>query len=126
MEFRDLGNGNYFPPVLRNGLIYGYVPGVTEEPLHLMTLTDEGLQLAGLLIEWSYIEGVSVDDGKVFIHNNVFLVRDFVYCVERMSFCESAFKEPTFFQQGYSIYLGLLNRITYEQQRLKAMGQTAR
>ena len=116
LRFRDLANGSYFLPILPNSVIHGYAPGVAGNAVHLMTLTDDGIQLAGLLIKWSFIEGVSVADGKLIIHNNVFLVGGFSYCTERMSFREDLYDEPSNFIQGYPVYEGLLNRITYEQQ----------
>lgn len=126
MEFRDLGNGDYFPPILHNGLIHGYAPGVSGDPVHLMTLVDDGIQLSGLLIEWATIDGVSITGNDVVIHSKKYSSRDFTFCAEHMTFSVDEFDEPEYFQQGYCVYQALLNRITFELQVERAIDEDMR
>ena len=115
MEFRNLGNGNYFPPILPNGEVHGYAPGVYGRPVHLMTLTDDGLQLTGLLLPWGSIEGVSHIDDPVVIHSNAYAARSFVFFTN-MTFLDPTDGCPNEYQQGYAIVHALMNRITFELQ----------
>lgn len=121
MDFRDLGNGKYFPPILPNGLVRGYAPGVIGNAVDLMKLVDTGIQLNGLLIEWDGIDGVSILNDRMTIHSNVFLCRDFVFYFDGMSFCSAGQKHFESYQQGYPIHHALMNRITFEVQIEEAL-----
>lgn len=118
MEFRDLGNGKYFPPTLPNGEVYGYAPGVSSKnPVKLMMLCDDGIELTGVFLDWNSIEGVSLGERVVILHSGKYRNRDFTFDCDGMvyrGFREDIFKNT---HQGYDILYALMNRITFELQR---------
>ena len=119
MEFKDLGDGLCFPPTVPNGELFGFAPSVTGEPVRLMTVTDEGLSLPGILIEWNTIDCVSADDNVVVIHSSKYAVRDFRFFLEGMRYRRNGYSEMESMHRGYPVVYTLMNRITFELQRIE-------
>ena len=61
MEFRHLGNGQYFPPIAPNGRVYA-VPLGQETQVEIFCLTPVGIMGAGVQSHWSEIVGFYYDD----------------------------------------------------------------
>ncbi|MGE6663648.1 hypothetical protein ACQKEK_23400, partial [Pseudomonas sp. NPDC077408] len=61
MEFRHLGNGQYFPPIAPNGRIYA-VPLGQETQVEIFCLAPVGIMGAGIQLRWSEIVGCYYDD----------------------------------------------------------------
>jgi hypothetical protein len=120
VEFRDLGDGKYFPPTLPNGDVYGSAPGVSSKhPVKLMMLCDDGIELTGVLLDWITIEGVSLGDGVVVLHSSKYRKRDFTFHCDGMVFRgyhDDDFKKT---HQGYDVLYALMNRVTFELQRIE-------
>lgn len=119
MEFKDLGDGMCFPPTVPNGELFGFAPGVTGEPVKLMVVTDDGLALPGVLIDWHTIDGVSADDDRVIIHSSKYAARDFTFYLKGMCYRRNVNSDMEPMHRGYPVVYTLMNRITYELQRIE-------
>lgn len=123
MEFKRVGKGMYFPPTIPNGEIIGFAPGAADKKACLMSVTDKGIALAGILIEWDMIEGVSEgvlgERKTVVIHSSKFTARDFVFFQQGMSYRVDKYDELEMNHRGYLVVCSLLNRITFELQRVE-------
>jgi len=119
MEFRGLGSEKYFPPIIPNGEIHGYAPGQQRRNfLHLMTVRDDGLELAGVFISWLSVDGVSMDDSCVVIHSTSYRNGGFSFDLGGMLYREDWADDFCEYVQGYPVVYALMNRITFELQRL--------
>ncbi len=123
MEFKCVGEGMYFPPTIPNGEIMGFAPGAADKKTCLMSVTDKGIALAGVLIEWDTIDGVSEgvlgERKTVVIHSSKFTARDFVFFQLGMSYRKDKYDEVEMTHRGYPVVYALLNRITFELQRIE-------
>lgn len=119
MEFKELGDGLRFPPTIPNGELHGFAPGVSGKPVRLMTVTDAGLSLPGISIEWHSIDGVSADDDRVIIHSSKYAARDFVFMLEGMTYRKNGGAVEERMHRGYPVVYTLMNRITFELQELE-------
>lgn len=119
MQFRAIGNSKLFPPVIPNGSLYGYAPGVDTggEAVHLMDVSEFGLQLNGLFIGWSAIEGISLDGNVMTLHTRRFLSGGFRFITRGMMFRRDQYSDYENIIQGYEVSYTLMNRITYELQK---------
>ena len=97
MEFRHLGNGQYFPPIAPNGRIYA-VPLGQETQVEIFCLTPVGIMGAGIQSHWS-------ERGMRF--------RRGLSCIMVIAGNEAF----TTHIQGYPIPMCVMNRIAFEQQR---------
>lgn len=121
MEFRHLGNGQYFPPIAPNGRIYA-IPFEQENQVEIFCLTSEGIVGAGIQSRWSEIVGVYYDDESWEIIPRNYLGRGMRFrrglpCV----MVEAGHETLTTHIQGYPIPPCVMNRITFEQTRGQEM-----
>ena len=123
MEFKRVGEGMYFPPTIPNGDIYGLAPGATAKKTFLMSVTDEGIALSGVFIDWSSIKGVSEgnlsEHETVVIHSSKYSSRDFVFFQQGMNYRKDKYDDLEYMHRGYPVVYALLNRIRFEQKRLE-------
>lgn len=121
MEFKSVGKGMYFPPTIPNGDVIGYAPGATDKKVCLMSVTDEGIQLAGVTIEWHSItgvsEGIANKGATIVIHSNKYSSPNFVFYQTGMELLRSEYDDPERMHRGYPIAYALMNRITLELQQ---------
>lgn len=122
MQFRNLGDSKYFPPVVPDGSLFGYAPGVdaSGSPVHLMEISGRGLQLNGLFIEWNSIDGVSLDGAVMTLHTQSFLSGGFRYGTGGMLYRRDKYSEYEHSIQGYEVCHALMNRITFELQKAES------
>jgi len=120
MEFKEIGSNEYFPPTLPNGEIYGYVNegGFGRPALHLMTVCDDGLRMSGVFINWSSIDALSVTGNSLTIHNHRY-PSDFCFLMTGMKHIADGDDVSRVTVAGYPVGYTLLNRITFELQRLE-------
>lgn len=117
MEFRHLGNGQYFPPITPNGRIFA-VPVEQEKQVEVFCLTTMGIVGAGMQSPWSAIVGCYYDDESWEIIPRNYLGRGMRFrrglpCVMVVDGRETL----TTHIQGYPIPLCVMNRISFEQQK---------
>lgn len=117
MEFRHLGNKQYFPPIAPNGRVYA-VPFEQETQVEVFCLTSVGIVGAGIQSLWPEIIGVHYDDQSWEIILCNYLRREMRFrrgfpCVMAVEGHETI----TTHIQGYAIPPCVMNRIAFEQTR---------
>ena len=94
MHFRELGNGDYFPPIIPNGMFMAS-PRAGYPVQEIFQVRDEGLFAGGVFLLWDEITGIA-------------------FLTER---CEHRTSRRTLVSvQGYPVVYCLMNRVTFEQQ----------
>lgn len=117
LEFRKLEGGKYFPPILPNGEFFSLVPQAGRA-MRIFSVTAEGLFAEGIHLLWSEIEGASFVGTTCRINSQKYSSAGFSFNVEAcMIQYESGLKSD--FVQGYPVGYCLLNRITFEAQRMR-------
>ena len=119
MEFRYLGNGQYFPPIAPNGRVYA-VPFEREDQVEIFYLTSEGIVGVDVQARWSEIVGFYYDDDswEIILRNYIgrgMRFRRGVPCAIVEDGCETLKTNI----QGFAIPVCVMNRIAYEQKRLQ-------
>lgn len=118
MEFREIGSGRMFPPVIPNGLARGYTENRDGNLYELFRVTDTGLVAGGISFIWSDIRGVAIEDDVVQILSKKYPSGGVRFLLHGLELEESN-GEITKVLQGYTASYCLLNRITFEQQRFE-------
>ncbi|TLX69647.1 hypothetical protein FAS41_30470 [Pseudomonas nicosulfuronedens] len=117
MEFRKLEGGKYFPPILPNGEFFSLVPQ-SGRVMRIFSVTADGLFAEGIHLLWSEIEGTSFVGTTCRINSRKYASAGFSFNVDAcMIQNESGLKSD--FVQGYPVGYCLLNRITFEAQRMR-------
>ncbi|ABP78325.1 hypothetical protein I5G24_15455 [Pseudomonas aeruginosa] len=119
MEFRYLGNGQYFPPIAPNGRVYA-VPFEREDQVEIFYLTSEGIVGVDVQARWSEIVGFYYDDDSwEIIPRNYFgrgmRFRRRVPCLMVIDGRETC----TTHILGYPIPSCVMNRVAFEQRMPK-------
>lgn len=120
MHFRELGNGEYFPPIIPNGRFIA-VPRAGYPMQEIFQVRDEGLFARGVFLLWQEIAGIVLDGQRCMLASSKYPSRvGFLIgrCEHHMS-CRCLTMI-----QSYPVEYCLMNRITLErQQRDTARGQ---
>lgn len=116
MEFRKLSNGGYFPPILPNGDFMAVPSGGTRKQL-LFTLQEEGLFAAGVFFLWEDLSGVMLEGSTCRIVSEKYLSGGVSF---QLGHSEHRLDDGEIItsMQGYEVDYCLMNRITFEHQRL--------
>ncbi|AXQ49806.1 hypothetical protein DZC31_24245 [Stenotrophomonas rhizophila] len=119
MQFRHLANGQTFPPIAPNGRLYA-VPVTQKYQVEIFCLTPAGIVGRDIATNWAEIRGFYYDheSWEIILRNYLgsgmrFLRR--VPCVIVEDGCE-ALKTNI---QGFAIPICVMNRIAYEQKKLR-------
>lgn len=116
MEFRKIGEGRFFPPVLPNGDFIGVAHGSKLRQV-LFSVRDEGIYGEGVFLLWHEISGVSITDALGF------QIRSEKYASGGIGFFAGASAlldltgEIVTRIDGYAVDYCLMNRISYESKR---------
>lgn len=116
MEFRNLDNGRYFPPVLPNGDFMAVPSGSTRKQL-LFALQDEGLFAAGVFFRWEDLSGILLDGNTCRIASHKYLSGGMSFQIDHSEH-RLVDGEIISSLQGYEVDYCLMNRITFEHQRV--------
>ncbi len=116
MEFRKLDDGSYFPPVLPNGDFMAIPYGGTRKQL-LFRLQDEGIFAAGVFFLWEDLSGIMLEGSLCRIVSDKYLSGGVSF---QLGLCEHRLVDGEIItaMRGYEVDYCLMNRITFERQRL--------
>ncbi len=113
MHFRELGNGDYFPPIIPNG-VFMASPRTGYPVQEIFQVRDEGLFAGGVFLLWSEITGIVLDDQRCKLASDKYASGGIAFLTER---CEHRTSRRTLVSvQGYPVVYCLMNRVTFEQQ----------
>lgn len=118
MEFREVFPGEYFPPILRNGKFFALPVGGSGVQ-EILTVTDAGLECGGVSFLWSDIDGFSIQGETAHLLSDRYPSGGLRFYVGTCYFVGSNLlrEAPT----GHLVEYCLMNRITFEQQRLSML-----
>ncbi len=121
MHFRELSNGDYFPPIIPNG-VFMASPRAGYPVQEIFQVRDEGLFAGGVFLLWSEITGIVLDGQLCKLASDKYASGGIAFLTER---CEHRTSRRTLVSvQGYPVAYCLMNRVTFEQQRHDdALGQ---
>lgn len=116
LEFRLLESGDYFPPIVPDGDFFAYTYA-RRMFVRMFSINQQGLYANGIFLEWTDITGVSISGSTCRIHTEKYRAGGFQF---DLGGCElrRPGEKPLVYQQGYSVDYCLLNRITFELQRM--------
>lgn len=115
MHFRELGNGNYFPPIIPNG-VFMASPRTGYPVQEIFQVRDEGLFAGGVFLLWSEITGIVLDGDCCRIASDKYASGGLSFLVGDCEHLTAAGELRAV--QGYPVEYCLMNRVTFEQQRL--------
>lgn len=117
LQFKVLDGGRVWPPIVGNGFVSGYLQQLGGMRVELFEVTDAGLYGQGIYYLWSDLDGISITGDQVVLHSEKYLSGGFRFGLEGLSI-RGANGVEIKQQDGYPVSYCLLNRITYEQQKL--------
>ncbi|GAA0420006.1 hypothetical protein GCM10008969_49230 [Pseudomonas veronii subsp. inensis] len=117
LEFKEIEGGRLWPPVVDAGVVSGYARVGGVQRVELFEVNDAGLSGPGISYLWSELDGISITDGLIQIHSDKYLSGGLRFALEGLSI-RGANGNEVRQQDGYPVGYCLLNRITYEQQKL--------
>lgn len=117
LEFKEIEGGRLWPPVVDAGVVSGYARVGSGQRVELFEVSDAGLSGPGICYLWSDLDGISISDGLIQIHSDKYLSGGLRFALEGLSIRTASGVEVKQ-QDGYPVAYCLLNRITYEQQKL--------
>ena len=117
LEFRVIEGGRMWPPVVDTGVVRGYPSTGGGRRVELFEVTDTGLHGPGIYYLWSDLDGISITEGQVQIHSEKYLSGGLRFELDGLSI-KTANGVEVKQLNGYPVAYCLLNRITYEQQKL--------
>jgi len=116
LVFKEVFPGEYFPAILRNGRFFAQPVGGTQTQ-EILTVTDAGLECGGVSFMWSDIKGLSIQGETAHLLSDKYPSGGLRFYVGTCYFVGSNLLRDKH-QQGYPVEYCLMNRITFEQQRL--------
>lgn len=117
LEFKEIEGGRLWPPVVDSGVVSGYARVGIGRRVDLFEVSDAGLSGAGVFYLWSDLDGISITEGQVQIHSGKYASGGLRFALDGLSIRYASGIEIKQLD-GYPVAYCLLNRITYEQQKL--------
>jgi len=115
LKFREIREGEYWPPVLPDGKFFG-VPIGHDQVMEILTVTEDGLRCGGVSYDWTDLNGISIDGEQACLVSDKYISGGVRFYIATCHF-EDEHKEQHEYINGYPVEYCLMNRITFELQR---------
>ena len=124
MLFRQRDDGGVFPPIIPNGDFLAIPPGAHQK-LVVFQVRETGLHAPGLNVTWGEIAGVSIIDRTCFIVCPKYASGGLRF---QLGSCELRQADGQLLRiiDGYPVEYCLMNRVTFEAQRLRSSNSRQR
>jgi len=119
MNFREIGPGRFFPPILPNGRFFALAIGGLRIQ-EILQVTDVGLECGGVSFGWGDICGYAIQGNEACLLSKKYASGGLRFTLGNCYFVGSA-QPPERHVNGYPVEHCLMNRITFEQQRLQVL-----
>ena len=116
VEFREVSPGEYFPPTLPNGRFFAQAAG-GREAQEILAVTEDGLECGGVSFLWADITGFSIQGDRAYLLSKKYPSGGLRFTVGTCYFVGRDLQREKY-RNGYPVEYCLMNRITFEQQRL--------
>lgn len=123
LVFREIRPGEYWPPVLPNG-VFTAVPFGSTTAHRLLEVKDWGLSCEGVTYTWAEIQGISISGDVVCLVSTKYISGGLQFHAETCSLIDADGLRRMHIN-GYSVEYCLINRITFEHLR-KQEGRVSR
>jgi len=117
LNFREIGLGRFFPPIIPNGRFFALAIGGLRIQ-EILQVTDVGLECGGVSFSWGDICGYAIQGNEACLLSKKYSSGGMRFKLGTCYFVGSA-QPPERYIQGYPVEHCLMNRITFEQQRLQ-------
>lgn len=117
VEFKVLEGGRVWPPVIGNGVVSGYAQVGSDRRVDLFEVTAAGLFAQGIHYLWTDLSSISITEGYVLLRSEKYPSGGLRLVLDGLRI-EGPNGAEIKQLDGYPVSYCLLNRITYEQQKL--------
>lgn len=117
VEFKALEGGRLWPPVIGNGVVSGYAQVGSDRRVDLFEVTAAGLFAQGIHYLWTDLSSISITEGYVLLRSEKYPSGGLRLVLDGLRI-EGPNGAEIKQLDGYPVSYCLLNRITYEQQKL--------
>ena len=116
MEFKEIRPGEFWPPILPNGRFFAQAngAGVVQQ---ILEVTETGLECGGVSFNWGEITGFAIQGELAVLLSEKYASGGLRFMVGTCHYVGSS-SLPQQYVNGYPVEYCLMNRITFEQQRL--------
>jgi hypothetical protein len=116
LEFKEIRAGEFWPPILPNGRFFAQTPesGVVQQ---ILEVTDTGLECGGVSFNWGDITGFAIQGDQAVLLSQKYPSGGLKFMVGTCHYIGSGLS-PQQYVNGYPVEYCLMNRVTFEQQRL--------
>lgn len=119
MNFREIGPGRFFPPILPNGRFFALAIGGLRIQ-EILQVTDVGIECGGVRFRWGDICGYAIQENEACLLSKKYSSGGLRFELGTCYFVGSA-QPPERHIHGYPVEHCLVNRITFEQQRCRCL-----
>lgn len=120
MRFREIGAGEYFPPIIPNGAFVASTK-VGEPRREIFEVRAEGIFAGGIFLLWGDITGIVLDENRCRLATDKYRSGGIEFV---LGGCEHRTEHgPLTRMSGYPVEYCLMNRVAFEQQSLHREAQ---